>query len=633
MIPDDCRYAESLFIICSTSHNKREKMKFKLIVFLLLLFVPLYSCASKSNQNTETKKIVSVWKGTFNSDYHTDGDIPKWVLFDDGTMTGKWITQKGSAVINVEGKYKIEDNKISFDAFGTLILYNKNTTNVQISGNGILYAYEATGTFTILIENPRFPDDKGTWELSIDFQKVVSSAERIRIEGVSILPPEGDDWYLKKEHDGSIRFRKSGKTQDQSIVGEVVLFKLPDLKSKEEFLNLVSEQRAKDSQGPREILLNKEVLSDEKGEFCVRTHTVSKEFKAKNLPVTSDFLLMENIELNCRHPYDKNIAVHIGFSQRTLPNNTFKDFESDANKFIKNVILTPFQTINVAKGYSYFQAKEYQRAIEHFNLAIAEDPADYKAYFFRAHCYLKQERLSLAISDWEKTISLKKDYVEAYANLARAYQWMKEYQKALSYADTAINTANSLSLEEQIQYELPGIYQMRGQIHYGLKNQAQAILDFTKAIDMDPKLISAYMMRGLVYDEQGNYSKADQDFKIGELDNDDAFVLNTIAWFYATCKDKQYRNGFQAVRFSSKAVEIDPSAAHLDTMGAAYVENQQYEKAIETYKRVIEKDGTVVERYQKSLNEKGCYSGPIDGVYSMEFEKALRRCILQGHYL
>lgn len=233
-----------------------------------------------------------------------------------------------------------------------------------------------------------------------------------------------------------------------------------------------------------------------------------------------------------------------------------------------------------------------------------------------------------------RTIFLKKDYVEAYANLAAVYREMKEYQKALSYADTAINASNSPNLEEQIQYELPAIYKMRGQIHYELKNQTQAILDFTKAIDMDPKLKSAYMNRGSVYDEQGNYLKADQDFKIaGELYNDDAFVLNNIAWFYATCKDKQYRNGFQAVRFSSKAVEIEASAANLDTMGAAYIENQQYEKAIETYKVAIEKDGAIVESYQKSLNEKGCYSGPIDGVYSMEFEKALRRCILQGHYL
>lgn len=610
-------------------------MKFKLIVLLSLILVPLYSCATKSNQNTLAKEVVSTWKGTFDSDYHTDGDIPQWVLFNNGTMTGTWITQKGSTVINVDGKYKIKGNKISFDAFGTLILYDKNKTNVQISGNGSLYENEAKGVFNILIENPKFPDDKGTWELSkIEYKKIVSSEERIKIEGVSLLPPQGDGWSFIKEHDGSIRFAKSGKTKDQSIIGAVVLFKVPDLKSKEDFLKLVSEQRSKNSQGPREVLLNKTVLSDEKGEFCVRGHTITREFKPKNLPVTSDFLLMENIDINCRHPYDKRIAVHIGFSQRTLPNNPFKDFESEANEFIKNVILIPFQKTNTAKGYAYLQTNEYQRAIEHFNLAIAEDPADYKAYFYRAHCYREQEKTLLAISDWKKTISLKKDYVEAYANLAAVYQNMKKYQKALSYTDKAINIANSMSLAEQIKRELPVAYKLRGQIHYELKNYTQAIQDLTKAIGMDPKLKQAYMNRGYIFYEQGNNLKASQDFKIaGKLYDDDAFVLNNIAWFYATCKDKQYRNGAQAVSFSLKAVGLEKNAANLDTLGAAYVENKQYEKAFETYKAVTKKDSTFVKMYQRSLSEKGCYSGPIDGIYSLEFEKAMRSCVLQEHYL
>lgn len=467
-----------------------------------------------------------------------------------------------------------------------------------------------------------------------DYKKINSPDKRVHIVGASMLPPHGGDWDLTKEHDGSVRFSKFGKTRDQTIRGTVILFKLPDLKSKEDFLNLIFEQRTENPDYPREFLLNKTVLSDEKGEFCVRGHTITKEFKAKNLPKTSNFLLMETIELNCRHPYDKNIAVHMGFSQRTLPNNTLKSFESDANKFIKNVILIPFQKTNTAKGYAYFQANEYQQAIEHFSLAITENPTDYKAYFFRAHCYRKQKKYSLAISDWEKTISLKKDYVEAYGNIAGVYQKMKEYQKALSYADMAINKSNSLDLEEQIKRDLPVAYKMRGQIHYELKNYNQAILDFTKAIDLDPKLKSVYMDRGLAYYEQGNNLKANQDFKsAGKFHDDDAFVLNNLAWFYATCKDKQYRNGAQAVSFSVKAVGLETNAASLDTMGAAFVENQQYEKAIEAYKSVIEKDRIFIKTYQKSLNEKDCYSGPIDGIYSLEFEKAMRRCILQGHYL
>ncbi len=81
-----------------------------------------------------------------------------------------------------------------------------------------------------------------------DYTKIDSQNQRIYIEGVSILPPQGDDWHFRKEHDGSIQFGKSGKTQDQSLIGIVVLtIILPDFKTEEEFLNIVSEQRAKDS--------------------------------------------------------------------------------------------------------------------------------------------------------------------------------------------------------------------------------------------------------------------------------------------------------------------------------------------------------------------------------------------------
>ncbi len=211
---------------------------------------------------------------------------------------------------------------------------------------------------------------------------------------------------------------------------------------------------------------------------------------------------------------------------------------------------------------------------------------------------------------------------------------MKDYPKALSYADTAINTANGLSLDEQIGKEIPDTYRIRGEIHYELKNYTQAIQDFTSAIELEPKLKSAYLNRGYVYNEQGEYLKATQDFKtVGDLYADDAIVLNNIAWFYATCKDKQYRDGPLAVKFSEKAANLEASTHNLDTLGAAYVENKQYEKAIDEYKSVVIRDSAFIERYQKSLNEKGCYPGPIDGIYSQEFEKALRNCVLQGNYL
>lgn len=47
----------------------------------------------------------------------------------------------------------------------------------------------------------------------------------------------------------------------------------------------------------------------------------------------------------------------------------------------------------------------------------------------------------------------------------------------------------------------------------------------------------------------------------------------------------------------------------------------------------MEKDKIFIRNYQKSLKDQGYYSGPVDGIYTQEFEKALQSCVTQGNYL
>ena len=106
-----------------------------------------------------------------------------------------------------------------------------------------------------------------------------------------------------------------------------------------------------------------------------------------------------------------------------------------------------------------------------------------------------------------------------------------------------------------------------------------------------------------------------------------------MGWIYATAKDKSFRNGAKAVSFALKAVNLTEATGVLDTLGAAYVENKDYEKAIKTYETIVKKDKSFIKTYQKSLKEKGYYSGPVDGVYNNEFENAIRSCVLEGNFL
>jgi tetratricopeptide (TPR) repeat protein len=424
-----------------------------------------------------------------------------------------------------------------------------------------------------------------------EYTKIISSEERIKIEGVSVLPPKGEGWYFRKVHPGHIQIGKLGDTKDQSVGGIITLSKLPDIKTKEEFLALISEQRSRGKTNSRfKNILNKEALSNERNDFCVRFHTVYKDFGAKNLPLTSDYLIVEDIGINCRHPYNENIAVTIAFSQRTLENNKIKNFESIANNFIQNTIFISFTNANSKRGYKLLQEKKYAQAIKYLNLAITENPKDISAYNFRGSAYEKQFKYTQAMQDFNKAIDINPKQALAYYN--------------------------------------------RGVVYARQSKNVQAIQDFNRAISLNPKNDWAYYNRAVIYEKQFKYTKAIQDFrKVVEINPKQATAHNNIGWIYATCKNESLRNGAKAVSFALKAVNLQEDVANLDTLGAAYVENKQYEKAFETYKRVVKKDKSFIKNYQKSLRAKDYYSGPVNGIYNQKFERALRTCVIQGDYL
>jgi tetratricopeptide (TPR) repeat protein len=66
-------------------------------------------------------------------------------------------------------------------------------------------------------------------------------------------------------------------------------------------------------------------------------------------------------------------------------------------------------------------------------------------------------------------------------------------------------------------------------------------------------------------------------------------ALNYAAWIMATSKNTKLRDGEKAVRYAKKAVELDgnKSAFIVDTLAAAYADNGQFGKAVETQKKAI----------------------------------------------
>jgi hypothetical protein len=168
--------------------------------------------------------------------------------------------------------------------------------------------------------------------------QLAGQAERIDVMLASVRPPSGSGWTQVRDNPAKVSLGKLGAASSQSFAGTVVLTRLPPLRSKEEFLTLVSRQRARDSNDTRfEDLVRVETVSAQDGVWMVRFHMKYKDFGASNRPKTAPYLIVEDFGAVFRHPFENGVAVNVALSQRSLPQDLDEAFERVANDFVGSV--------------------------------------------------------------------------------------------------------------------------------------------------------------------------------------------------------------------------------------------------------------------------------------------------------
>jgi tetratricopeptide (TPR) repeat protein len=161
---------------------------------------------------------------------------------------------------------------------------------------------------------------------------------------------------------------------------------------------------------------------------------------------------------------------------------------------------------------------------------------------------------------------------------------------------------DNLTLYEDILAKYPDVsfaYYNRGNARMEQKDYAGAVMDFSKAVDLEPGYIRAYVNRGNARMEQKDYAGATADF-------DRALELNPhldTAYFNRGNARLQQKDYAGALADFDRALELNP---HLDTAyfnrGNIRLQQKDYVGAVTDFSKAIEINPAYVEAYNNRGN-------------------------------
>lgn len=164
---------------------------------------------------------------------------------------------------------------------------------------------------------------------------------------------------------------------------------------------------------------------------------------------------------------------------------------------------------NSSLGMSFANAKskanisykqgDLESAIKHLSDVISASPSDIDSLFKRADSYAELERHKDAIADWGKIIELDPKNTAAIYNRGISHRRSGQPDKAIEDYTSYINMMPSD----------PDGYVARGIILTAYsRNHSEALIDFQKAVELEPENFSAHLCSGVSYTALERLEKA-----------------------------------------------------------------------------------------------------------------------------
>jgi len=271
------------------------------------------------------------------------------------------------------------------------------------------------------------------------------------------------------------------------------------------------------------------------------------DLKNVSKTLSSGFVLeaIEEAELLLKK-YKDNSIVHYRLGYAYKEN---KDYDNAIVNFNKAKELNPYNSLyqdeityianlEILKGKEAYDVKDYQTALEHFNIALSYDPTNtsamfrigniyysikdyvkaaevleqgvelqpknYKVLYMISKCYIAIDDSDKALSFLDKAIDIKPDYTKAFFEKAKLY-------KSKGDIDTTVSILNELIDLDSGYYRA---YELLMDLEIGASNLDNAISYANKALKASPDAYTILARLASVYNEKLDFNKAKDNAKL-----------------------------------------------------------------------------------------------------------------------
>ena len=212
------------------------------------------------------------------------------------------------------------------------------------------------------------------------------------------------------------------------------------------------------------------------------------------------------------------------------------------------------------------------KALSNINKTVELRPNLSETHHMKGDVLAAQHDVDGAIASYQAALKINPKNTFSWVGLSD--MWMARHKD-----NTAIlRIANALKRTQSV----PEIHQDMGNALAAAGQFNDAIFEFNQVLRLQPENEAAIVARGRVYELSGRESEAIASYRAAMAENPDRLgVGNALAWILATSPNDALRNGAQAVALAERASTLTQNKhpLFLDTLGAAYAEVGQFDKA------------------------------------------------------